>query len=100
MVLMLSGLPNNVGLEWTPLPQCQSITHHKAILLSKTNLLEIGLGHLAGGANVTDVPAQTLHDLNHMHTTTANIFKLEELAKKSATGSMNHNLQASAVMPE
>jgi hypothetical protein len=54
---------------------------------------------LAGGVNATEGLAQTLHDLNHMNATTANIFKLAELAKNTAVGRMRHNLQDSAVTP-
>ena len=50
--------------------------------------------------NATEGLAQTLHDLNHMNATTANIFKLAELAKNTAVGRMRHNLQDSAVTPE
>ena len=49
--------------------------------------------------NATEGLAQTLHDLNHMNATTANIFKLAELAKNTAVGRMRHNLQDSAVTP-
>ena len=55
---------------------------------------------MAGGVNATEGLAQTLHDLNHMNATTANIFKLAELAKNTAVGRMRHNLQDSAVTPE
>jgi hypothetical protein len=67
-------------------------------LLSEKNLLELGLDHLAGGVNATESLAQTLHDFNHMNTTTANSFKLVELAKYTATGRMRHNIHASHKM--
>jgi hypothetical protein len=76
---VLRSVPDNVQLEWTVVLQCRGITH-EAVPPSETNLLELGSGHLAGGVNATESIAQTLHDLNHMNTTTANIFKLVELA--------------------
>ena len=88
---VLRSAPDNVRLERIVVLQRRGITHD-AIPLSEANLLEIGSGHLAGGVNATEGLAQTLHDLNHMNATTANIFKLSELAKNTAVGRMRHNL--------
>jgi hypothetical protein len=82
---VLRSAPDNVWLEQNVVLQCRGITY-KAIPLSETNLLELGLGQLAGGVNATESLAQTLHDLNHMNATTANILKLVELAKKYSCG--------------
>jgi hypothetical protein len=96
---VLRSAPDNVWLEQTMVLQCRGITH-KAILPSKTNLLELGLGHSAGSVNATESLAQTLHNLNHVNATTANIFKLAELAKNTAVGRMRHNMHGSTVKPK
>jgi hypothetical protein len=96
---VLRSAPDNIWLERTVVLHCRGITD-EAIPPSETDLLELGLGHLAGGVNATESLAQTLHDLNHMNATTANIFKLAELAKNTAMGRMRHNMHASAVTPE
>jgi hypothetical protein len=96
---VLRSAPDNVRLERTVVLQRRGITH-KTILPSEISLLELGSGHLAGGVNATESLAQTLHDLNHMNATTANIFKLAELAKNTAMGRMRHNMHASTVTPK
>jgi hypothetical protein len=94
---VIRSAPDNVWLERTVVLQCRGTTH-KAILPSETNLLDLGSVHLAGGVNnATESLAQTLHDLNHMNATTANIFKLAELAKNTAVRRMRHNTHASTV---
>ncbi len=96
---VLRSAHDNVWLKRNVVLQRRGITHD-AIPQSETNLLEIGSGHLAGGVNATEGLAQTMQDLNHMNATTANIFKLAELAKTTAAWRMRHNLQDSALTPK
>ena len=62
----------------------------------EANLLENGSEHLAGGADAAEYISQTLHNLNHINPTTANLFKLAQNACDLEAGRINHNLQSSA----
>jgi hypothetical protein len=63
----------------------------------EANLLENGSECLAGGADAAEYICQTLHNLNHINPTTANLFKLAQNAHGLEAGRMNHNLQSRAL---
>ena len=58
---------------------------------TETNLLDVGSGLIAGGADATEALAETLHDLDHNNPTAANLFKLTQSAHNMASGRMQHN---------
>jgi len=69
-------------------------------LSTETNLLDVGSGLIAGGANATEALAKTLHDLNHNNPTATNIFKLVQTAHNTAIGRMQHNTSHESVTVE
>ena len=67
---------------------------------TETNLLDVGSGLLAGGADAAEELAKTVFDLNHNNATANAILKLAQTASKQAAGRMQHNTSQEAVSVE
>jgi len=69
-------------------------------LQTETNLLDVGSGLLAGGADAAEEFANTLLDLNHNNATANSILKLAQTASNTAAMRMQHNTSQQTVSTE